>query len=93
MAGGVTSASRRAPLLAGGWGSGGVSDGPGAGLSHGIRTDDPDELIRQAAELADGNVDAPSETHRIAWVVCAGYDGLVRLALPMKASEVGMIVG
>jgi hypothetical protein len=37
-------------------------------------------------------VDAVSKTGRVRWVVGAGYDALVRPTLPMKASEVGMVV-
>jgi hypothetical protein len=63
-----------------------------SGLSGGIRTDNADELICQTAELADRSVGAPSEPDRVSWIVCTGYDALVRPTLAMEAFEVGMIV-
>jgi hypothetical protein len=58
----------------------------------GIRADDANELVGQTAELAERSVDAMSETGRVRWIMCAGDDSLVRGPLPMKASEVGVIM-
>lgn len=58
-----------------------------------VGTDDAEELVRQVAELADGSVDTMGEACVVPWVLCTGDDALVRLPLPMKASEIGMIMG
>jgi hypothetical protein len=63
-----------------------------SGFGRRVRTDDAEELVRQVANLANGNVDPLGKARRVQSVLCTGNDPQVRLALPMKAFEIGMIV-